>query len=210
MVSARELRPVRGIVDPSDMDDDDGVHTIAGDHLAYDPSKVVTDPSQDPRGTGAGKKDPLPAGPVVLPVTGPLPAAEPAIRQVQKTTEQELSEFVASLDIDPAEVGLLPLPDVQIKGHTRPSTPAYTAPKPSTPAYTGDALERAYRAALGLLASMPKGCELFVGGEVGTEAVELAMGLGYLVGKGMAVYRGDGHYRITDAGRTAWAERNEH
>lgn len=70
----------------------------------------------------------------------------------------------------------------------------------------GDLLERARRRALVLLGSIPVGCELFVGAGVGPEGVELVMGLGFLIGRGQAAYRGDGHYRITDAGRQALAE----
>lgn len=79
------------------------------------------------------------------------------------------------------------------------------APVPSpTVTEPGDLLDRARRRALATLACIPEGCELFVGGQgLGPEGVELIMGLGFLIGKGYAVYRGDGHYRATPAGRAS-------
>ena len=82
--------------------------------------------------------------------------------------------------------------------------PARTAYVPATDGT--DALERARLRALHTLASLPEGTELFVGGQgLGPEGVEFVMGLGLLVGKGQAVYRGDSHYRLNEAGRTAAA-----
>ncbi len=67
---------------------------------------------------------------------------------------------------------------------------------------TGDLMQRAYLKALHTLAALPEGMELFVGGSgLGPDGVEFVMGLGLLVGKGFAVYRGESHYRITPAGR---------
>lgn len=70
----------------------------------------------------------------------------------------------------------------------------------------GDLLERARRRALVVLAGLPVGCELFVGAGVGPEGVELVMGLGFLIARGQAAYRGDGHYRITEQGKLAYIE----
>lgn len=70
----------------------------------------------------------------------------------------------------------------------------------------GDILERSKNAALKLLAQIPEGMELYVGSQLTQQGVELVMGLGYLVGKGLAHYRGNSHYRISNAGVAAFIE----
>lgn len=94
--------------------------------------------------------------------------------------------------------------------------PAAVAPKPPAaavapspeplPAESGDILARASRAALKLLAQIPSGMELYVGSQLDQQGIELVMGLGYLVGKGLAHYRGNSHYRISTAGIAAFIE----
>lgn len=68
----------------------------------------------------------------------------------------------------------------------------------------GDRLSAAQDQALALLDSLPDGFELFIGGDgIGSAGIALVMGLGTLIGKGYAAYRGENHFRITMAGRVA-------
>jgi len=74
----------------------------------------------------------------------------------------------------------------------------------------GDQLAVATMDALALLGRIPEGFELFVSGSgLDPAGVRMVMGLGFLIGKGYAVYRGDSHYRITAAGFEAY-KRGEH
>ena len=74
----------------------------------------------------------------------------------------------------------------------------------------GDRLAVATMDALALLGRMPQGFELFVSGSgLDNDGVNIVMGLGFLIGKGYAVYRGDSHYRLNDAGWEAY-RRGEH
>lgn len=91
------------------------------------------------------------------------------------------------------------------QGAPDPAVAATPSPEPLS-VETGDILDRAARAALKLLAQIPTGMELYVGSQLDTKSVEMVMGLGYLVGKGLAHYRGNSHYRISEAGRAAFAE----
>ncbi len=68
----------------------------------------------------------------------------------------------------------------------------------------GDRLAVAQADALAVLDAMPDGFELaIVGDGLDAHGVALVMGLGFLIGKGWAAYRGDNHYRITADGRAA-------
>lgn len=74
----------------------------------------------------------------------------------------------------------------------------------------GDRLAVAQMDALAILGHLPEGFELFVGGDsMAPEGVALVMGIGLLIGKGYAVYRGDNHYRLSAEGREAY-KRGEH
>jgi hypothetical protein len=194
----RNIVTITEPIDPSAFGEDEAVSiTVEGS----DPSKVVTDPSSDPRGPAFSGK-PVDTGPTVLPYKPGDPlvvSRQPAVQTLRSNQDTELADFVMDLGINPADVGLTERP---------PSKPRQTpkSSKTPTPAKSGDLdmLERARINALRTLAAMPKGCELFVGSEeMGVEAVELAMGLGFLIAKGLAVYRGDGHYRLSEAGRAA-------
>jgi hypothetical protein len=71
-----------------------------------------------------------------------------------------------------------------------------------------DNLEAAHLAALAVLAQLPEGSELFLGAPMATaDYANLALGLGYCVGSGEAVYRGENHYRVTPAGRARYEAR---
>lgn len=109
------------------------------------------------------------------------------------------------------------LADWEREGEQAQATPAGAAisgasgaaPAPSPeplPADQGDILARSARAALKLLAQIPEGMELYVGSKLDSAGIELVMGLGYLVGKGLAHYRGNSHYRISTAGIGAFIE----
>lgn len=84
------------------------------------------------------------------------------------------------------------------------ATPAETTPPAPLPADDGDLLARASRAALKLLAQIPSGMELYVGDNIGHQGMEIVVGLGYLVGRKFAAYRGNGHWRITNDGIGAY------
>lgn len=74
-----------------------------------------------------------------------------------------------------------------------------------------DKLEAARKNAIDLLASLPEGTELWVDDIEDHRAsgrAELMLGLGLCIGKGHAVYRGDGHYRITPNGRAYAVEQD--
>lgn len=74
-----------------------------------------------------------------------------------------------------------------------------------------DKLEKARITALKLLASLPPGTELWVDEIEDHRAdgrAELMLGIGLLIGKKQAVYRGDGHYRITPDGIAAFLEQD--
>jgi hypothetical protein len=64
-------------------------------------------------------------------------------------------------------------------------------------------LTKVHQRALKILAEIPEDCNLDIS-EFADE--EFWLGIGFCVGKGHAVYRGDWCFRITDAGRAALAE----
>ncbi len=203
MVAAKDLRRVQGIVDVNDMDDDSGVKTIAGETIPYDPSRVVTNASLDPRGSAHTGKE-VDTGPQVVPVVGPLvSAAQPKVQQLKNTEgDAELRKFIEDLGQNPEDYGIpaASTPDAGIPFDLKGAALSMNRTEPPQASQGGDKLESARVRALAILNLLPKGCELFVGGETGHEAVELAMGLGMLIGQGLATYRGDGHYRLKQKG----------
>lgn len=124
------------------------------------------------------------------------------------------SEAPVSPALEPWEIEALTpptpvvVPSLSLIEIAREAAPA-ARPRPDdfTP---GDRLAVATMDALALLGRLPEGFELYVsGGGLDPKGVELVMGLGFLIGKGYAVYRGDSHYRLNLAGREAYA-RGEH
>jgi len=204
-------------IDPNDMGDDGGT-------LPLDPSKIVTDVTKDPRGGSFtnqlgnnGVTVLMPEGPplgmpdprTMVRQLKPIPAPAPGISKA----DQEVADFLMSLGISPAEGGIpvasaADIPELDDLPHSGQPVAYRAAPRPAEPgemeaalgaavATGDDVLERSKKKAYTLLAMLPPGCELFVGGVgSGPAAVELAMGLGILLGAGLAAYRGNGHYRL--------------
>lgn len=125
----------------------------------------------------------------------------PAAKPPQAPTAAPLQADLADWEQE-AEQGA---PDPAAAVPQAPAVAATPSPEPLG-VETGDILDRAARAALKLLAQIPTGMELYVGSQLDTKSVEMVMGLGYLVGKGLAHYRGNSHYRISNAGIGAFIE----
>jgi len=72
-----------------------------------------------------------------------------------------------------------------------------------------DYLEKSRRLALDTLIALPTGTQLFVSeSEPSIDTGSLMLGLGLCIGKGHAVYLGDGHYRVTLNGRAYAVEQD--
>ena len=67
-------------------------------------------------------------------------------------------------------------------------------------------LTKAHGRALKVLAEIPGDCNLNISD---FDDEEFWLGIGFCVGKGYAVYRGDWCFRITDAGRAALSQEGE-
>ncbi len=202
-------------IDPADMGDDGSLAgAVSG---PADPARVVTDVTRDPRGGSFQEQQPSGVQVVARQPNEPLVAPGPksaAVRQLRgadhvptpkEQQDAELSEFVSSLGMDPTEMGL---EHAEIAPR---ATEVEAVATRTPPAQVGhpDALQRALNRALDTLGCLPPGTELFIGTDegLGQDGVELVMGVGLLIGKGLAAYRGEGHYRITDKGRSARGQR---
>jgi len=188
---------------------DDEVAPIDMGSGGGDPSKVWTNASADPRSPGPGMEaaqaPPQAAGVQVVPrqkgeaLVAPLPRAQ-QVRQLrtaakpQTAEDKALSAFVQSLGVDPEEVGLepdeAPAPAMveAAKLHKEMTAPAATA---------GTLMERATKRALKALNGLPVGVELTISGDsLGPDGVEFVMGLGFLLGQGVATCRDGIHYTM--------------
>lgn len=185
----KNIVTINAPIDPDSMGDDGPVAPIrmtTGPAQA-DPSRIVTDPTADPRGVGFAD----PGSDALAAATGVQQLRkQPSVALPASEEDEGLAAFVRDLGVDPATVGLAAeAPTAQ----ARPTAAAAPA---------GDMLEIARKRALAVLGALPRGTELFVGGGALDEsAVQLVMGIGFLIGKGAAVYRGNGHYCLSDAGR---------
>lgn len=134
------------------------------------------------RQTGQSARVPAPV------VQAPADTREPW--EIEDEPEQEITEFQGT----PLAAKLREDDDSDPAPTHRSALPAGSA---------GDILETARRNALRVLSALPEGMELFVGGKLDATGMSVLMGLGFLMGTGQAVYRGDNHYRISDIGRKA-------
>jgi hypothetical protein len=130
------------------------------------------------------------------------PAQTPASEAPVSPPLEDWEREAFAAELPPEE---RPKPLIEIAREAAPAT------RPPADAFVpGDRLAVATMDALALLGRIPDGFELYVSGQgLDPEGVSLVMGLGFLIGKGYAVYRGDSHYRITTAGFEAY-KRGEH
>ena len=206
-------------IDPSSQGEDDAVSIDMGDGGTADQSKVVLDPSKSPlvlkpgetpppeppepprRGQGAPPQA-APVGVTVVPRQKGEPLAalvpkEAQVRQLRKAPTAEdlaLAAFVKSLGVEPGDVGLEEGPEPVPDNPAAKAAAAASQPRPA-PASPQGMLERATKRALHCLSSLPVGVELTISGEsLSPDGVEFVMGLGFLMGQGVAHCRDGVHY----------------
>jgi hypothetical protein len=197
--------PAGAVIRSVSLDDAEGAFADEGGSIPHGEHPVRR--SKEPGGTGsvAGVRLGTPDAGGGMDTRTAQIAAEKAARR----RGQQQATPVPKTPVAPALAAIPPEVEDWERDLVAPAqTPpvAQAAPPEPAPASGDDMLAQATKQALTILGLLPVGTELYIGQNgLDRAAGNLMLGVGLLIGKGYAVYRGDSHYRLNDNGRAFYA-----